>query len=402
YDGHDFAAQAIEQGAVASLWQIDRPVPEEIPADFPLFFLDDTLEGLHRLAKQYLRLVHPKVIAVTGSNGKTTTKDMIEGVLGSKFQTHKTKGNMNNHIGLPLTILSMPEECEALILEMGMNHFGEISLLSKLSEPDLAVITNIGESHIEFLGSREGIAKAKMEITDGLKPEGKVIFDGDEPLLDVLKKRRSLACGYNDGNDLRISSVRPSEAGTTFSINEEQPLFDLPVLGDHNVKNASFAIGVGRETGMTDSDIAESLKQIRLTNMRFQRIQGKNGAMLINDAYNASPTSMRASIRAVKELNGFSKKVLVLGDMHELGPDEKTYHESVAESIEPPITDVITVGDRARWIAEAVSISVNVTAVKTKEEAAEIIEPMLAPEAVILFKASRAVELEEIVDRFSE
>lgn len=402
FDGHQFILQAIEQGAVASLWQIDRPLPAEIPSDFPIFFVDDTLAGLQRLAQYRLKAENPVVIAVTGSNGKTTTKDMIEGVLKRHFQTHKTEGNLNNHIGLPLTILAMADGCEILILEMGMNHFGEISLLSKLAEPDHAVITNIGESHIEFLGSREGIAKAKMEITDGLKPNGTMIFDGDEPLLAVLKERASIACGYKENNDLRITSVEPMGSGLCFSLNGEESVYEMPLLGEHNVKNATYAIALARTLGLSESEIAYGLRELAITGMRFEQLPGKNGALLINDAYNASPTSMKAAIEAVRALDQYSKKVLVLGDMYELGTDEKTFHESVAASIKPPITDVITIGSRARWIAEATTGKVNVGAFETKEQATAEIEGLLAPDMVVLFKASRAVELETIVKRLTE
>ncbi|HET7628792.1 MAG TPA: UDP-N-acetylmuramoyl-tripeptide--D-alanyl-D-alanine ligase [Bacillales bacterium] len=400
FDGHDFLLDAIQRGAVAALWQKNRDVPGEVPLDFPLFFVDDTLEGLQRFARQYLRRVHPKVIAVTGSNGKTTTKDMIECVAATRFLTHKTKGNFNNHIGMPLTILEMPENCEMLILEMGMNHFGEISFLSQLAEPDLAVITNIGESHIEFLGSREGIAKAKMEIADGLKADGKLIFDGDEPLLDSLRSRPSLSCGFTERNDLQVTLLESKDTSMRFTLNDENCVFELPVFGKHNVKNAAYAIAVGREAGVSDAEMAKAIKTVKLTAMRFQQVQGEKGTLLINDAYNASPTSMKASIQAVKALPRFRRRVLVLGDMHELGAEERSLHESVADSIEAPITDVVTIGSRARWIAEAVK-NVRVQSVDDKEAAAEVIEPMLSNDTVILFKASRAVSLEALVERFS-
>ncbi|HET7580660.1 MAG TPA: UDP-N-acetylmuramoyl-tripeptide--D-alanyl-D-alanine ligase [Bacillales bacterium] len=401
FDGHRFLKQAIEQGAAASLWQVDRPLPDEVPSDFPIFLVNDTVAGLQKLAKCHLEAVHPVVIAVTGSNGKTTTKDMIEDVLNRTFRTHKTEGNFNNHIGLPLTVLAMREDCEVLILEMGMNHFGEISALSRLAEPDHAVITNIGESHIEFLGSREGIAKAKMEITEGLKPGGKMVFDGDEPLLAVLREQPSVACGYGEQNDLRIGSVEPAGGGLSFSLNEVEPYYKIPLLGKHNVKNATFAIAIAQELGMTEKDIVTALQDLSITNMRFEQVQGKSGSLLINDAYNASPTSMKASIESVRELDHFEKKVLVLGDMHELGTEEKAFHESVAESIRPPITDVITIGDRGRWIAEGVTEPVNVSSFETKEEAAGTIEKLLSHDTVVLFKASRLVGLETLVKQFA-
>ncbi|HET7522394.1 MAG TPA: UDP-N-acetylmuramoyl-tripeptide--D-alanyl-D-alanine ligase [Bacillales bacterium] len=398
FDGHDFLLEAAGRGATAALWQIDRPLPDELPADFPVFFVEDTTSGLQQLAKHHLNTVAPVVVAITGSNGKTTTKDMVAGVLGGRFQTHKTEGNFNNHIGLPLTVLAMPDDCDVLILEMGMNHFGEISALSRLAEPELAVITNIGESHIEFLGSREGIARAKMEITEGMKRGGKVIFDGDEPLLGRLRERPSVACGYGGNNDLRITSVEMVREGLHFSLHGHRRFY-IPVSGKHNAKNAAFAVAVAKELGLPYSEIAERLADLSVTGMRFQQLQGKNGSLLINDAYNASPTSMKAAIETVREMDGYRRKVLVLGDIYELGKDEKSFHEGVAADIVPPITDVVTVGERARWIGAKVEPPVRAAFFATKEEAASVIKELLAEDTVVLFKASRAVGLETLVEQ---
>lgn len=399
FDGHEFLLQAVENGANAALWQIDHPLPERLPPAFPVFFVEDTIDGLQRLAKLHSSTVAPVVIAVTGSNGKTTTKDMIANVLNKRFQTHATEGNFNNHIGLPLTILAMPDDSDVLILEMGMNHFGEISALSRLAEPDLAVITNIGESHIEFLGSREGIARAKMEIADGLKRDGKVIFDGDEPLLDVLRQRPSVACGTEENNDLRLTSVETTKDGLRFSVHGRSGWYAIPVHGKHNAKNALFAIAVARELQVPEPSVADGLSRLSLPNMRFEPVNGIHGALLINDAYNASATSMKAAIETIRDMEGYDRKILVLGDILELGEDERRYHESVAEQIAPPITDVVTVGKRARWIAEAITAPVATASFETKEEAARVLEGMMSRDTVVLFKASRAVGLESVVEQ---
>ncbi|HEU5139821.1 MAG TPA: UDP-N-acetylmuramoyl-tripeptide--D-alanyl-D-alanine ligase [Bacillales bacterium] len=402
FDGHDFLQDAIKQGASAALWQINRPRPDDIPNYFPLLLVDDTLEGLQRLAKDHLKKVSPIVVAVTGSNGKTTTKDIVDAVLSERYRTHKTDGNFNNHIGLPLTLLAMPEDCEAVILEMGMNHFGEISALSLLAQPDAAVITNIGESHIEFLGSREGIAKAKMEIVEGLKPTGKVIYDGDEPLLSPLKNLSSVSCGYFEENLLQIASVESVKTGFAFSLRGEETQFQIPVLGRHNVKNASFAIAVARELGLSEGEISNALRHLSITKMRFEQLKGQNGTLVINDAYNASPTSMKAAIGAICDIKGYNRRVLVLGDMYELGTDERTFHESVAEVIKPPITDVFTVGNRARWIAHAIADeSIRVSTYDSKEEIVSDVKALMSTDTVVLFKASRAVGLETVVNQLT-
>lgn len=206
FDAHDFISGAIERGAVAALWSRSEQ-PEGIPKNFPLIYVDDTLKALQELAKAYRQALDPTVIGVTGSNGKTTTKELIAACLSATYKTAKTEGNLNNHIGLPLTILRMERDVEVLVAEMGMSAFGEIELLSSIGQPDHAVITNIGESHIEFLGSREGIAKAKLEITAGLRKQGQLIIDGDEPLLTTNAYPNKIRCGFTAENDYRVEAV---------------------------------------------------------------------------------------------------------------------------------------------------------------------------------------------------
>ncbi|WP_070120192.1 UDP-N-acetylmuramoyl-tripeptide--D-alanyl-D-alanine ligase [Bacillus marinisedimentorum] len=406
FDGHDFLKEAIENGAVASLWKKGREVPKFVPTDFPLFYVEDTLSGLQKLAAFYLEKVNPYVVAVTGSNGKTTTKDMLEAVLSRKYATHKTGGNFNNHIGMPLTILAMEEGTELLILEMGMSSFGEISFLSKLARPDIAIITNIGESHMEQLGSRAGIAKAKMEIVDGLKDEGKLIIDGDEPLLNSRELGiKTETCGFGAENDYIIRDVSFSGEGQAFKLNNEQKEYFIPLPGAYNVKNAVFAIAAGLALGLDDGQITSGLRNIRLTGMRLERVKGKNGSLFINDAYNASPTSMKAAVETLKELPGYTRKILVLGDMYELGGNEQELHRSVADVIGEPITKLIAVGEKGKWIGEAVSDSqkdIPVHLVRSKEEAGAILEDELTNETVVLFKASRGMKLETLVESLAE
>lgn len=404
FDGHDFIMDAINNGAIASFWQENKEVPSFIPTDFPLFFVDDTIVGLQKLAQYYLQQINPIVIGITGSNGKTTTKDLVFSVLQKQYKTHKTQGNFNNHIGLPLTILSMPENTEVIILEMGMSNFGEISLLSELSNPDYAIITNIGESHIEFLGSRAGIAKAKLEIIDGLKPNGKLIIDGDEPLLSSIEKGTSvIRAGFKPDNDLLINDVIFENDLHYFTVNGSP--FELSLLGRHNVKNASYAIALALELAVPLEKIKEGLENIELTGMRLERCFAKNGALIINDAYNSSPTSMKAAINTMKDYQQYKRKVLVLGDMYELGPKEEELHRSVADAIQTPITDVITIGEKGKWIADEIrgrGIPVPVYSFLRKEEALPFITEILSPDAVLLFKASRGAKLESLVNELKQ
>lgn len=398
-DGHQFVLDVIKRGGCAALWQVDHALPADVPEDFPIFFVEDTLQALQRMAQIYLKDVGPTVVGVTGSNGKTSTKDMIEAVLAGTYHTYKTQGNLNNHIGVPLTILAMPEHCDVLILEMGMNHFGEISVLSHMAKPDIGVITNIGESHIEYLGSRKGIAQAKMEILDGLTPDGLIIYDGDEALLQSLQQRHAVSCGYLDSNQRQITQVQQTDGGMCFTINDGAIVFAIPMLGNHLIKNAVYAITVAEHLGVEAKKIMSGLAHMILTNMRFQHVHGKQGSMLINDAYNASPTSMRAAIETMKNVKGFNKRILILGDMLELGEQERVYHEQVADTITQPITHLFAVGSRAKWLGEQVQNDVYVRCLADKKDLLAYLEPLLDEQTIVLFKASRALALETVVNQ---
>lgn len=408
FNGHQFLMKAIENGAKAALWMEREPIPEALPKDFPLFLVGDTLTALQSMAKAYLNQCRPKVVAVTGSNGKTTTKDMIYSIVSRVFKAYKTQGNYNNHIGLPLTILSMPADTQVLILEMGMNHFGELTFLSQLAKPDIAIITNIGESHIEFLGSRAGIAKAKLEMTNGLKKHGSLIIDGDEPLLNQVKTNafQIIKCGYNPDNDWSITDVKEGTDGYRFSLNHGLNVYTVPVLGRHNVKNAVYSLTAARLLNINPQSIITGLEHLSLTKMRFEKVAGISGSLLINDCYNASPTSMKASLETLKVLPGFDKRVAVLGDMYELGSDEKALHRSVADVLKAPITHVITIGGRGAWIAEplleAGATDLKVKSFQEKADARAYLASLLDASTVMLFKASRALALEELVNDLSE
>ncbi|MDF2909226.1 MAG: UDP-N-acetylmuramoyl-tripeptide--D-alanyl-D-alanine ligase, partial [Sporolactobacillus laevolacticus] len=354
FNGHHYLEQAIEHGAVAAIWMEREPLPEHLPQGFPLFFVRDTLSAIQSMAKSYLNQTRPKIIAVTGSNGKTTTKDMLYGILHQSFRTYKTQGNFNNHIGVPLTILSMPKDTEVLVLEMGMNHFGELTFLSQMAKPDIAIITNIGESHIEYLGSREGIARAKLEIVNGLRKRGTLILDGDEPLLADIQTYafQIVRCGFSNGNNWRITDIVESVSGSSFSLNKQKETFNVPVLGRHNVKNAVLSFAAARILGMDMEKIQIGLEKLSLTKLRFERVDGLNGSVLINDCYNASPTSMKASLETLKTLPGFKKRIAVLGDMYELGKNEEALHKSVAAALGAPLTHVVTIGEKGAWIAD--------------------------------------------------
>ncbi|WP_072886786.1 UDP-N-acetylmuramoyl-tripeptide--D-alanyl-D-alanine ligase [Ornithinibacillus halophilus] len=402
FDGHQFVDEAIANGAIAVIWDRKISVPESIPPEIPVFLVDDTLQALQELATQYRQKVNPKVIGITGSNGKTTTKDMVASVMQSTYRTHHTVGNYNNEIGLPLTILDMPRDTEVLVLEMGMSAFGEIELLSKIAKPDHAIITNIGESHIEFLGSREGIAKAKLEIISGLSDKGILIVDGDEPLLQQLHiPNKVISCGFDESNDLSISKVAINHNITTFTLSDSNT-YTIPLLGKHHAKNATYAVMIGKLLQVDTKKIFNSLENLKITSMRFELLKGKNGVSLINDAYNASPTSMKAAIEVVKEIQGFKHKVLVLGDVFELGGQSKDFHRTVSEVIKQPITELFTIGNDAEVISNAIRQEVpTITSqhFQSQEELIQELQSYLNEDTLILFKASRGMKLELIIEK---
>lgn len=334
-DGHDYIRSAMENGAAATLWS--RP-ESEAPTDIAVILVDDTLSALQDLAKTYLQTIHPKVVAITGSNGKTTTKDMTAAALSARYQVHKTEGNYNNEIGLPMTILDMPKETEILVLEMGMSSFGEISLLTHLAEPDVAAITLIGESHLEYLGSRRNIAKAKLEILEGLKPDGLFIYPIDEPLIreemPIDNAFRKMTFGIDHDATVFAYQITSGKEKTTFHISTEDGVeMELPVLGNYNVQNALIALMIADFFGISASEAKEPLQSFQLTANRTQWLAGVNGSQILNDAYNASPTAMKAVLAAFGKLPCEGRRMVLLGDIRELGEKSAELHAGIASSL---------------------------------------------------------------------
>ncbi|TCS84417.1 UDP-N-acetylmuramoyl-tripeptide--D-alanyl-D-alanine ligase [Tepidibacillus fermentans] len=406
YDGHDYIINVIQKGAVASLWNRSKSIPEGIT--IPLILVEDTLKALQELARYYRNKVNPKVVGVTGSNGKTTTKDLIASVLSTHYRVHKTKGNYNNHIGVPLTLLNMPEDTEVAVIEMGMNNRGEIEILTQIAYPDLAVITNIGESHLEFLKTRENIAAAKLEITKGLKENGILILNGDEPLLRTAMEKLDSSyhviwVGSETGNDRFPIEIRQNLNDVQFrhSSGEE---YSLPLLGVHNVINGLMAIEVGIQLGVPLSKIKEGLKHPDLTSMRLEKTITKNGSTLINDAYNASPTSMRASLQILTTFRQYQKRIAILGDMFELGEQAEYYHQEIGQLCASLKLDLlVTTGQLGRLIASsAIEHGMekrHVYHFENVDEIAPFINQHSDPDSIILVKASRGMHLERVVQQ---
>lgn len=353
--------------------------------------VEDTIECMQELAKKYRHTLDVKVIAITGSNGKTTTKDMIYSVLSQKYVTAKTMGNLNNHIGVPFTILQLDEKCEAAVLELGMSGFGEIDLLSSIVEPDIGVITNIGDSHLEFLKTRENVFKAKTELVKYVSAENLIVF-GDDPFLKDLN---GIKVGYENNNNYQIKNFTDSDEGLSFEMEEKK--YTVSLNGKHNCINTAMAIVIGKKMGVSYKEISNGLKNLELTPMRFQKIEKEN-IIYINDAYNASPISVSFSLETFDKLYNDTLKITVLGDMLELGEKEIEYHENIIEKALIIHTDKIYLyGER---MAKALKViqgnKEKITHFTNKEDIKNILEKEHGKTAVLL-KGSRGMKLEEII-----
>lgn len=417
FDGHAYVEQAIAKGAVASLWQKDRGEP---PQSIAVIIVEDTLEALQKLAHTYRAELSVRIIGVTGSNGKTSTKDLLASVLATTYKTHKTKGNLNNHIGLPLTILSMPKHTEMAVLEMGMSGRGEIEMLSNIAKPEVVVITNVGEAHLMQLGSREEIAHAKLEICAGLCEDGLVVYNGDEPLLmkaieqlksadihdsdlRLHKHSKLFRFGGAETNDYYPLAIMFDGEETLFTVNDDKMItYTIPMLGQHNVMNALAAIAVGKYMGVTQQDIITGLQKTKPSGMRVEVTKGANGVTILNDAYNSSPTALRAALQLLKELKGYKQKIAVIGDMLELGVQGKKYHVEIGSLLRPEEIDyVFTYGELSSHLAEEASQHYSREKVQAFDDKSKLIAALrkvTRADDVVLVKGSRGMKLEEVVE----
>lgn len=400
-DGHAFVKDAYDAGASAALWQKDVPNP---PAGVPVLMVEDTLTALQDLAKAYLQEVHPKTIAITGSNGKTTTKDIMAAIAASKYRVHKTGGNFNNHIGLPYTILSMPADTEVAVLEMGMNHRHEIEVLTKIVMPDIALITNVGEAHLEHLGSREEIAKAKMEIAMGLDAASLLIYPSEEELLKPLVTDNYRVATFGENGDLRPEMMRTEMEGTSFTTNAAPDVeIFVPIVGEHNVFNTMAAMLAAQELGISASDVKEALANMERSNSRLEWLVGAKGSDILNDAYNSSPTALMAVLKTFMHLEAPNKKkFVVVADMLELGADADTFHYNAGKSIEKGSIDkVFAYGNHIEAFTKAAAEQIgeeNVFYFETKAALEAELLAQVTGEEYIMVKGSYGMGLKDIVE----
>ncbi|MEI6601939.1 MAG: UDP-N-acetylmuramoyl-tripeptide--D-alanyl-D-alanine ligase [Clostridia bacterium] len=407
FDAHNFLKDALGAGAAGALISNAAAAEELNMPDKVIILVEDTLCAFGEMAKWYRHTFDVPVVAITGSVGKTSTKDMIHAVMNKKFSTLKNIGNFNNAVGLPLSVFRMESEYNAMVLEMGMNHLGEISWLSNIAAPDVAVITNVGISHIENLGSKQNILKAKLEIMDGMGPEGVLIINSDDAMLAGVKDfvgRRVVTFGTEEGADIRAEGVfGKGEEGCVFTLSMHGELYDvtLKVPGAHNVYNALAAIATGSVLGIPVGDMIEALHDFTSDDAMRMFICDANGVKIINDCYNASPSSMKAAFNVLHELNVSGRKFAVLGNILELGDwTEQAHREVGASAVQSEIDFLVTVGDFGNYTVsgalEAGFAPANIRCFTHHTEAQEFLAQTLRPGDAVLIKGSRGAKMEQI------
>ena len=402
-DGHDFAEAAISHGAVAAL--VSRPISEKLPA----IEVTDTLRAYGDIAAGYRQLTGVKVVGITGSVGKTTTKEMTASVLEAAYHTAKTEGNHNNNLGLPMTIMDMPENTEVAVLEMGMNHSGEMEYLSSIARPDLAIITNIGTMHIEHLGTREGILQAKLEIMRGMPEDGAGVFNGDEPLLwniRAIGKHKKYYYGIeNHACDVTATDIVELDDGVRFVVHGFGQQFELfvPMLGRHAVYNALAATTVGLLLGVKPEQIQARFSSFHNTGMR-QKIYVKNGVTIIEDCYNDGPESTEAALDVLAGIKTDGRRIAVLGDMLELGNRSAAEHYRIGRLAVGKADLLLTYGEHSvRTLTGAITGGMNpknTDHFDTHEDMAHMLKMRVSEGDVVLFKGSRGMRMEKVLQLF--
>ncbi len=413
-DGHDYLYDAVLAGAHALIVTLRA---EELRAlleqpetrGIPVIRVQDSAQALRDIAAWHRTRLSCPVIGITGSTGKTTTKDMLRSVLSRDRRVVATEGNRNNELGVPLTILTADPATEALIVEMGMRGPGQIAELASIAQPTIGLVTNVGTSHIEFLSTEESVADAKGELIAALPPDGTAFLNGDDAYSDRIEKSaraRVRRYGLSDWCDVRAEEIScDDDSHASFALASGADRFEvtLSVPGRHNVYNALAAAAIALELGVAPDTIAEGLADVRLTEMRMQVFETASGITVINDAYNANPVSMRAAIETLLDMRAQTRRVAVLGDMAELGSLTELAHFQIGEFVGRRGVDVVvTVGSRSARIAEGARVggipAENVRSCATVEEAGEVLDDLLRPGDIVLVKASRVMGLERIVE----
>lgn len=402
FDGRIFIKECQDAGASAFLINKDYKITSGIK--IPYIIVDDTKKALQDLAKAYRDQLDIKIIGITGSNGKTTTKNIMASVLSSKYRVEKTHGNLNNEIGLPKTVLSFEEDTEIGILEMGTDKFGDISLLTRIGRPDIAIIMNIGDSHLENLKSKEGIAKAKLEILEGLKDNGIFIYNGDDPTLKKVIptydiKQRTISFGKEEGVDFRVKAEEETRQKTSFS--KDGKFYSVPLLGSHQVYNGACCLLVAELFGLSYDEIYNGLSNVTREANRNVLIECQ-GFDILDDAYKSNPQSLIQGLETTKILKGYVRKIAVLGDMLELGEDENLLHYQVGEKIDPnDIEYVLCYGNLSKYICQGALENFPKSRVKhfdKKDDLIDYLKFLIIKSSLVFVKGSRGMHMEEVIE----
>ena len=407
-DGHRFMESAYKNGCRTFIKNESNGIKLD-SSDINLIEVKDTEKAMGDIARYYKEKFDIPYIGITGSVGKTTTRDMVYAAVSSKFNTLKNEGNLNNHFGVPLTLFNLDESHECAVIEMGMSGFKEIEYLANIVDPQIGVISNIGLSHIEKLGSQEGILKAKMEIATNFNSNNTLVVNGDDKFLATLKDKSHeynlKTFGFNKENDIYCESYKMNEENLTFICiidGKEEEIF-IPTVGEHNIYNAMSAILVGMRLGISLEEIKQGLKNYKATKMRLDIV--KNDKLtIINDAYNASPDSMEAALKILGRYK--NRRVAILGDMFEMGEHAEYGHRLVGKSVINNADLLITIGNDSKFIGkEAINLGFseeNIHHFETKEDAINKIDNLLKDNDTVLLKASRGMKLEKIVEHLNK
>ena len=408
-DGHQFIPDVFAKGALGVVCEKE---PESLPG--PCIVVEDSFEALKQIGEFYRQQLPVKVVGITGSVGKTSTKEFVAAVLSMKYKVHKTLGNYNNEVGVPLTVLSMPEDTEVAVLEMGINHFGEMHNLSRIARPDICIMTNIGQCHLEFLGSREGILKAKSEMFDFMKEDGSVCLNGDDDMLASIKEvkgKKPVTFGLSEqcrvyAADIKGKGLFGSEA--VIHGNGESFAVQIPLPGEHMVYNALAAAAAGQLLGLTPEEIRDGIAAVESVSGRSHIVKLPD-KVLIDDCYNANPVSMEAAIDLLLQADG--RRVAVMGDMFELGEQEKEMHARVGKyAADKGVECIICAGKLARCIYEGAreaagerkdGPAAEIFYFEDRESLLEGINQILKPGDTILIKASHGMGFEKVVEQLS-
>ena len=402
FDGRIFIKECEDKGAAAFL--IDRDFEINKNISIPYIIVEDTSKALRDLATAYRNELDIKIIGITGSNGKTTTKDLLESTLKEKYKVQKTMGNLNNEIGVPKTILSLDEETEIGIIELGTDNFGDIALTTRIAQPDIAAILNIGDSHLHNLKTREGIAKAKMEITEGLSADGIFIYNIDDPILakeiptyDVSQK--VLTFGTSDKADFKISLLENNNSGVEFK--NEDTIYKVPLLGDHQIYNGGITVMIAQILGLDKKQIQDGLKKVKGSSNRSAILE-LNGFDILDDSYKSNPQALLTGLNTTYTLKGYKNKIVVLGDMLELGDNEKELHFDVGRKIDPneihyalffgPLSYEMYKGALENFPKNRAFYF------ESKADVCDKLKQLITKSSLILVKGSHGMHMEEIIE----